>query len=223
MYAVSLSIEDKLSSIVTAAPEYAVSSALDKNMRRLSYGIMTSTKISSYKGRAATAHLLNMLKKQRYDLPAGIEFVPSDWQRVRSRGEYQLTQCRATLKKFLKASMPDTGASTHANIFTLGQRFVKDTGTVLTVELCARIALMRAQFILYPGDDFWDELDKQLTWMREQAQFDEHKTAKAFKIVLKEDREKHGKSEEYKLPKDAIVDTWQLTVDDSIAADGAAV
>jgi hypothetical protein len=30
----------------------------------------------------------------------------------------------------------------HTNVFTLGQRFVKDTETVLTIELCAHIALM---------------------------------------------------------------------------------
>ncbi|KAJ7909748.1 hypothetical protein B0H13DRAFT_2330099 [Mycena leptocephala] len=223
IYTVSLLLEDKLASIVTGTPDFAVSSSLDKNMRQLAYGIMISTKIASYKGRVATAHLLNILKKQRFDLPPGIEFIPSDWQRVKSRAEYQLTQCRATLKKFLKASMPeDVPPQKHSNIFKLGQRFVKDTQTVLTVELCARIAVMRAQFLLFPGEDFWDELDIHLTWMREKANFDENKVSKAFKAALKEDREAHGKTEDYKLPEDAIVDAWQHTVDESIAADDAA-
>jgi hypothetical protein len=161
----------------------------------------------------------------------------------------------------LKASMPeDVPPQKHSNIFKLGQRFVKDTQTVLTVELCARIAVMvcsvlssvssclsdglfliqRAQFLLFPGEDFWDELDIHLTWMREKANFDENKVSKyvlsssavlpqqahflprAFKAALKEDREAHGKTEDYKLPEDAIVDAWQHTVDESIVADDAA-
>jgi hypothetical protein len=93
--------------------------------------------------------------------------------------------------------MPDKEPpKNHTNIFALGQRFVKDTQTVLTVELCARIAVMvcflplpvvmplnsdptqREQYVLHPGDDFWDELDNHLTWMREEANFDENKIAK---------------------------------------------
>ncbi|KAJ7027629.1 hypothetical protein C8F04DRAFT_1399395 [Mycena alexandri] len=224
LYAISLSIEGKLSSIVAATPEFSVSPSLDKNIRQLAYGIMTSVKISSYKGNITTAHLLNILKTQRFDLPLGIEFIASDWGRVKTRSEYQLTQCRATFKKFLKASMPSKASpAEHTNIFALGQRFVKDTQTVLTVELCARIALMRQRFILFPGDDFWDELDKRLVWMRKQANHDPAKIAKGFKLVLAEDREKHGNSADYQLPEDAIVDTWQLSVDDSIAADSVTV
>ncbi|KAJ7792282.1 hypothetical protein B0H14DRAFT_2624031 [Mycena olivaceomarginata] len=127
----------------------------------------------------------------------------------------------ATCKKFLKNSMPKGPSSGHTNIFALGQRFVKDTETSLTVELCARIALMRQQYKFYPGDDFWDKLDAELAWMRKEAGYDEHKIAKAFKQVLADDRAEHGKSTEYTLPEDAIIDAWQASVDTSIDADGA--
>ncbi|KAJ7717129.1 hypothetical protein B0H16DRAFT_445966 [Mycena metata] len=224
LYAISLSIEAKLESIVAATPEFSVSSSLDKNIRQLAYGVMVSVKISSYKGSIATAHLLNILKKERLGLPTGIEFIASDWARVKSRAEYHLTQCRATFKKWLKASMPTKASSAeHTNIFALGQRFVKDTQTVLTVELCARIALMRQRYILFPGDSFWDELDKRLVWMRKQANHDAAKIARGFKLVLAEDREKHGNSADYQLPEDAVVDKWQLSVDDSITADSVTV
>ncbi|KAJ7025229.1 hypothetical protein C8F04DRAFT_1129352 [Mycena alexandri] len=224
LYAISLSIEAKLESIVAATPEFSVSASLDKNIRQLAYGVMVSVKISSYKGSIATAHLLNILKKQRLGLPPGIEFIASDWARVKSRAEYHLTQCRATFKKWLIASMPSKVSSAeHTNIFALGQRFVKDTQTVLTVELCARIALMRQRYILFPGDSFWDELDKRLVWMRKQANHDAAKIARGFKLVLAEDREKHGNSADYQLPDDAVVDKWQLSVDDSIVADSATV
>ena len=31
---------------------------------------------------------------------------------------------------------------------------------------------------MYPGDDFWDELDKRLTWIREAAGYNKDKIAK---------------------------------------------
>lgn len=95
----------------------------------------------------------------------------------------------------LKASMPPgVPTSGHTNIFTLGQTFVKDTDSVLTVELCSRIALMvrfycwvcslaqhmsqRQEYTAYPGDNFWDKLDERLVWMREAANYDEKKITK---------------------------------------------
>ncbi|KAJ7454646.1 hypothetical protein B0H11DRAFT_2287930 [Mycena galericulata] len=130
---------------------------------------------------------------------------------------------RAKKHLLLKASMPPgVPATGHTNIFTLGQKFVKDTDTVLTVELCSRIALMRQEFKLYPGDDFWDNSTCGLFGLREQAEYDENKIAKMFKKVLNDDRKAHGKSADYKLPEDVVIDAWQLSVDESIDADATA-
>lgn len=43
-----------------------------------------------------------------------------------------------------------------------------------------------------------------------------------FKKVLDDDRAGHGKSADYKLPEDAVIDSWQLSVDESIEADKTA-
>ncbi|KAF7358508.1 hypothetical protein MVEN_00901700 [Mycena venus] len=221
LFTLVLGVSSKLESIVAAQPAFKVSPSLDKNLRQLAHGITVSSRLASYKGERAKKHLLNIVKKNRFDLPPGIENVASDWALVKSRGEYHLTQIRALCKKFLKNSMPEGPSSGHTNIFALGQRFVKDTETTLTVELCARIALMRQQYKFYLGDDFWDKLDTELAWMRKEAGYDEHKISKAFKLVLAEDRAAHGKSTEYTLPEDAVVDAWQASVDTSIDADGA--
>ncbi|KAF7343759.1 hypothetical protein MSAN_01956600 [Mycena sanguinolenta] len=221
LFTVVLGLGSKLDSIVTAQPAFKISAALDKNLRQLAHGITISPKLASYKGDLAKTHLLNIVKKQRFDLPPGIENIASDWSQVKARGEYHLTQVRSNLKKFLKASMPEGPASTHQNIFALGQRFVKDTEATLTVELCARIALMRQQHKFHPGENFWDKLDKELARLRKQGDFDEHKISKGFKIILAEDRAQHGKSTEYTLPEDAVASEWQASVDESIHADGA--
>ncbi|KAJ6583122.1 hypothetical protein DFH09DRAFT_1309358 [Mycena vulgaris] len=216
MFTLALSVDSKLDAIVTSAPEFKLSAAFEKNLRQLALGVMTSSRISSYKGPMATKHVLSIVKKNRFDLPAGIKFIVSDWGLVKSRAEYHLTQVRTGFKNMPLSSVPKN----HMNIFVLAQRFVKDCNTVLTVELCARIALMKQHFILFPGDNFWDKLDQNPVWMRKNAKYDENKIAKAFKLVLNDDRAAHGNSADYALPDDAIVDTWQLFVDTSIDADG---
>jgi hypothetical protein len=232
--------------------------------------------------------LQNIVKKNRFDLPPGIENVASDWGLVKSRGEYHLTQVRATCKKFvcisllirvtatdilclsflrpalcrshaaiqLKNSMPEGPSSGHTNIFALGQRFVKDTETTLTVELCARIALMvcsipPAQFyelkfdyrdnntsfiqVMISGINSTPNLlgcanklattstrlpSTSLLATRIIIVADHSKFYRAFKQVLADDRASHGKSAEYTLPEDAVVDAWQASVDTSIDTDG---
>ncbi|KAJ7347267.1 hypothetical protein DFH08DRAFT_960613 [Mycena albidolilacea] len=220
LFTLVLGVNSKLDGIVSAQPAFKVSPALEKNLRQLAHGVTISSKLSSYKGELAKKHLLNIVRKSRFDLPPGIENIPSDWGLVKSRAEYHLTQARATFKKFLKASMPRGDPKSHTNIFALGQRFVKDTETVLTVELCARIALMRQQYKLFPGDDFWDKLDQRLAWIRKTAGYDENKISKAFKLALADDRADHGITSDYTLPEDAVIDAWQASVDTSIDTDG---
>ncbi|KAJ6537432.1 hypothetical protein DFH09DRAFT_1324284 [Mycena vulgaris] len=125
----------------TVRPEFEVLSISQKNIHQLAIGVLVSPKLASYKGSLPT-NLLNILKKKRFDLPLGIEFITSDWAVVKSRAEYHLTQGRSGFKKCLVKSVEAKDATEHTNIFVLGQRFVRDTDTTLTTPLCARIALM---------------------------------------------------------------------------------
>ncbi|KAJ6604958.1 hypothetical protein B0H10DRAFT_2440305 [Mycena sp. CBHHK59/15] len=219
LFALSLSLKNKMEQIVSTRPDFKVSLALDKNIHQIALGILTSSRLAAYKGSLPTKHLLNILIKNRFDLPPGIEFIASDWALVKSRAEHHLTQVRALFKRFLKQSLPEGPPSAHLNIFVLGQHFVKDTKTVLTVLLCARIALMREIYVDHPGEEFWDELDSRLSWMRTTAGMDDNKIIKMFKLVLNDDCAAHGVSSDYTLPEDAVVDQWQLSVDNAIDAD----
>ncbi|KAJ6524643.1 hypothetical protein DFH09DRAFT_1329413 [Mycena vulgaris] len=222
MYTVLLGLESRLESMRTATAEFKPSAALEKNIHQLAIGILVSPKLASYKGSLPTKHLLNILKKKRFDLPLGIEFITSDWAVVKSRAEYHLTQGRSGFKKCLVKSVEAKDATEHTNIFVLGQRFVRDTDTTLTTPLCARIALMRKFYLLHPGDAFWDKLDDRLAWMRQTSGGDYAKQTKMFKLVLNEDRDKHGKRADYTLPDDAVVDEWQADVDTVVGCDTTA-
>ncbi|KAJ7750073.1 hypothetical protein DFH07DRAFT_961492 [Mycena maculata] len=212
LFATLLGVGNCVDTIRTAAPDFKLSSSTDKNLHQLAIGILVSPLLRAYKGSLPTKHLLNIVKKKRFDLPAGIELISSDWAVVKTRAEYHLTQGRAVFKKLLKASVADNPKN-HPNIFALGQRFVKDTDSTLTTPLCAQITLMRKYFLLHPGDLFWDKLDDRLAWMRENSGGDTNKQTKMFKVVLDDDRNKHGNKADYSMLDDAVVDEWQSEVD----------
>ncbi|KAJ7686814.1 hypothetical protein B0H17DRAFT_1204021 [Mycena rosella] len=215
MYTVMLAIEGRLEAMRTATADFKVSASLNKNLQRLALGILVSPQLAAYKGSIPTKILMDILKKRRFDLPVGIEFIASDWATVKSRAEYQLTQ--------LVASIKDADPKKHKNIFALGQRFVRDTDTTLTTPLCARIALMRKYYTLYPGDIFWDKLDIRLAWMRENSKGDAAKQTKMFKVILNDDRDAHGIRADYTMPDDAVVDEWQAEVDTVVDHDNTAL
>ncbi|KAJ7816167.1 hypothetical protein B0H14DRAFT_2602876 [Mycena olivaceomarginata] len=191
--------------------------------------VLLSSKISVYKGDGATTVLIafqNVLKQRRFDLniPSGIENVPADWAKLVAAAQNALTQKRSTIKKSLDASVkthkddkdhaPDTA---HQNIFRLTQAIVKGTQCTVNVTLCARVALMvviAQVYLKVPGADFWDKLDKRLAKIRREADGDAKKIIKAFRKLLDEDQEKHGKTED---PIDeTAVDEFQQGVDDLI-------
>ncbi|KAJ7838487.1 hypothetical protein B0H14DRAFT_3141037 [Mycena olivaceomarginata] len=204
-------------------PSFEVSADLLMNMRKYAPAVLLSSKISVYKGDGATTVLTNVLKQRRFDLniPSGIENVPADWAKLVAAAQNALTQKRSTIKKSLDASVkthkddkdhaPDTA---HQNIFRLTQAIVKGTQCTVNVTLCARVALMRKVYLKFPGADFWDKLDKRLAKIRREADGDAKKIIKAFRKLLDEDQEKHGKTED---PIDeTAVDEFQQGVDDLI-------
>ncbi|KAJ7700873.1 hypothetical protein B0H17DRAFT_925271, partial [Mycena rosella] len=110
-------------------------------------------------------------------------------------------------------------ADQHQNIFNLTSAIVKGTKCSVNVVLCARVALMRSVYLKHPGTNFWDKVDDRLAKIRKQAKGDASKIVKAFRQLLKADRETHG-VDDYELDEEAV-DDFQQQVDDVIDMDAA--
>ncbi|KAJ7782556.1 hypothetical protein DFH07DRAFT_949347 [Mycena maculata] len=120
-----------------------------------------------------------------------------------------------------KADKTIAPAADHQNIFKLTQTFVDGTQCTVTIELCARVALMASQFnrkvfLQDSGPKFWDKLDSSLASIRSQAKGDAKKITRAFRHVLTKDQNKHG-VKDYELT-DGAVNNFQQEVDDLIDA-----
>ncbi|KAJ6623229.1 hypothetical protein B0H10DRAFT_2213617 [Mycena sp. CBHHK59/15] len=216
-------VANQLSAIVTAQPTFEVSSHLEKNISNYAVAVLLSSKISAYKGSIPINTLLDILKKFRFDLPAGIENNPADYGKVVAVVQDAFTQLRSKFKKALSASVRTNKADKtiapgpeHQNIFKLTQIFVDGTRCTVTVELCARVALMRAVFLQDSGPKYWDKLDASLASIRSEAKGDAKKITRAFRHILTKDQNTHG-VKDYEIS-DTTVDNFQQEVDDLIDA-----
>ncbi|KAJ7269514.1 hypothetical protein C8J57DRAFT_1468565 [Mycena rebaudengoi] len=217
-------VENLVNNIVVATPAYEPSDALIKNIYSLGAAIFLSSKISTYKGATPTNILLNILKQRRFDLPAGIENNAADWEKVIKAVQDALTQLRAKFKKAIEASLKTDKKNAKGayapgpqqqNIFQLTHTFVGGANCTVNVLLCAQVALMRKVYLTNLGPKFWDGLDEKLASIRTKADGDSHKISRAFRHILKTDRQTHGENN-YEL--DDGVDAFQQQVDDVIAA-----
>ncbi|KAH7905229.1 hypothetical protein BJ138DRAFT_1118660 [Hygrophoropsis aurantiaca] len=210
-------IENRLEKIVTTAPPFTISAELKANIDTYAVAVLNSSKISSYKGEVATEHILTLLKKNRFDLPPGIECNAAQWEKVVVYTGESLTQTRSRLKKLLVASLKDKSPAESSNLFEVAQDFVAGTRSQVTIGLCARIALMRAVYLKTPGALFWDAVDARMEFICNASAGDPAKVARAFKKYLNEDRKTYSAQCEFDIGDgDSGVDAVQQEVDDTI-------
>ncbi|KAJ7782555.1 hypothetical protein DFH07DRAFT_949346 [Mycena maculata] len=103
LLATLLHVSNQVAAVVTAQPTFEVTSHLEKNIYNYAAAILLSSKISAYKGAIPTNTLLNILKKHRFDLPAGIENNPADFAKVVTVVQDTFTQLCSKFKKAAKA------------------------------------------------------------------------------------------------------------------------
>ncbi|KAJ7432811.1 hypothetical protein B0H11DRAFT_2297169 [Mycena galericulata] len=141
-------------------------------------------------------------------------FVP-DLAKLAAAIQEAFIQLRAKFKKAANKNDKEiTPGPEHQNIFKLTLSFVDGTQCTVTVELCARVALMR-QILQDSGPKYWDKLDTSLAAIRAQAKGSAKKITKAFHHILTTDQELHG-VKDYELDED--IDAFQQEVDDLIDA-----
>ena len=91
---------------------------IQTNINNYAIAVLLSVNISAYKGDIPRNHILvhillilirilrslfvqNILKRYRFDLPAGIEHDYSNWEKITASVSYSLTQSRARVKKLV--------------------------------------------------------------------------------------------------------------------------
>ncbi|KAJ6555776.1 hypothetical protein B0H19DRAFT_1070948 [Mycena capillaripes] len=222
-----LGLHNDVQNLVAAKPPWTVSRELKVNIYAYATPVLLSPHLGSYKGDVPVQIVFAIVKKHRFDTPAGFEHNPAECDKLIAVIQEAFTQVRARLKKLLFASVKilrdkkalDLPPEKHQNLFGLAQAFVEGSKCRINGGLVGRIALMRKTFLKFPGTDFWDEVDHSLALMREDAEGDVDVITETFEALIDQDKELHGNVEIVYQGTDDI----QEEVDASIlAADGAA-
>ncbi|KAJ7198151.1 hypothetical protein GGX14DRAFT_573706 [Mycena pura] len=205
LFTLLLGLQNDVANIIVAAPAFSVSPELQTNIRSYALAVMLSPKLAQYRGDLPVQHVINILKKHRFDMPPGIENNPADMQKITAAVQYAFTQDRSSLKKKLFASVRvsqvneagvkvavDLPSEKHQNLFALAQAFVDGTKCRITNSLCGRIALMRDVYLQNSTTSFWTSLDEALSIMRTAANGNEEACDAMFEDLIIADKALHG-------------------------------
>ncbi|KAJ7792157.1 hypothetical protein B0H14DRAFT_3564959 [Mycena olivaceomarginata] len=205
IFSLLLSLQNDVGNIIVAAPAFSVSPELQTNIKNYAIAVMLSPKLAQYRGDLPVQHVINILKKHRFDMPPGIENNPADMQKITAAVQYAFTQDRSSLKKKLFASVRvsrvneagtrvtvDLPPGQHQNLFGLAQAFVDGTKCRITNALCGRIALMRDIYLQNSSASFWVSLDEALTLMRTAADGNDEACDAMFEDLIIVDKNLHG-------------------------------
>ncbi|KAJ7040961.1 hypothetical protein C8F04DRAFT_1305675 [Mycena alexandri] len=199
LYIGILGLQNDLQKIIAAKPAYSVSPELKANIQTYIAPVLLSPKLTAYKGSEPVQIIFNLVKKYRFDAPAGFENNPADAGKITATIEDAFTQGRSKFKKLLFASVKiiqdkktvDLPADKHTSLFGLAQAFIKGSKCRIKAGLCGRIALMCKIFLLHPGTNFWDKLDEHLALIRDSCENAEDIDI-TFEDLVETDKELHG-------------------------------
>ncbi|KAL1942831.1 hypothetical protein VTO73DRAFT_5071 [Trametes versicolor] len=217
IYGAMISIQSKLEKMVASAPPFQVTkdSELYANLVSYSNAVFFSSKLAAYKGPVALNHVLDIVKRMRFGIPAGLEHNSANWHKVTTSVQGIQTQIRSTVKKEVKKSLFGDDPAKHWTIYSLTEKVLQGTGCKVTVPIMARVALMRNVFRKHPDSDFWDAIDKRLLSVRRKANTAE-KLTRAFKAILDKDRDAHGDDTDEPDVDEFFADEIQQGVDEGI-------
>ncbi|RXW11798.1 hypothetical protein EST38_g14055, partial [Candolleomyces aberdarensis] len=214
LYAKLLSVEQKISKIAVSSGSFTVSKALSDNIKNYTHAVLLSPKLSTYKGEIIWKRVMAVIKHLNVNVPDNLESDRHVYKAVKEAVTLELTQTRSKIKKAIASSR-----TTNQSVYELANGLVESTQCVVTVALCARLALLRKVHAEKDksGPKYWDHVDEYLKMVRTVAEGSEEKIQQALSTMLAQDRSIYGTKSQSTIPSDSSPNEWQTTVDDVIS------
>ncbi|EKM48903.1 uncharacterized protein PHACADRAFT_202258 [Phanerochaete carnosa HHB-10118-sp] len=216
-FSLLLAIQQWQDEFITMQAPWEPSDELIANIRNYTMGMLLSSWLATYKGVVPNNYVAGILKRYRFDLPADIERNHGCWSKVIKAIQNEMTEQRAKIKKTLRAGTDSDDHQEHLNIFKLTVELCEGTSCEPSVQLCARVALLRKTFLTNSNRDFWDAANKNLAEICNVAGSNPKKMTKIFSKILANDRATHGVTEEGEDSDiQEQVPEWQQAVDEFV-------
>ncbi|KAF8800216.1 hypothetical protein BYT27DRAFT_7117857, partial [Phlegmacium glaucopus] len=210
-------VENLVAGIKNTAPPFVSSPPLLENIKSFVAVVLLSCKLSAYKKDLVPGdHVMAILTSlPRSYVPDNLVGDLYAYKVIKADIQEELTQARARIKKAIKESLA-LPVNESDSIFDLATTIVTNSKSLVTVPLCARIALLRKVYVEFPGGNFWDKVNARLLLIRTMAGGENWKITKAFESILQADHTSYGDNASYTLP-DITANVFQNSIDDVIA------
>ncbi|EPQ53203.1 hypothetical protein GLOTRDRAFT_95208 [Gloeophyllum trabeum ATCC 11539] len=188
-----------------------LSAVTQTNLKKYAHAILVDPSLYGYREKLASKCLLmvyqvlmqEIVKKEHFDLPAGIEKNRAHWEEVEKEVSTHLTQRRRAIKDEIKKAGPDSGV----DIYTLARRVVGRD--------------------VYWTDGktegkFWMEVDKVLDAIRTNAKGDKIAASNGLKLFIDDDISKYGRGDGEEPDANVTVPNWVKSVNDVVRDVGRA-
>ncbi|KIK78005.1 hypothetical protein PAXRUDRAFT_775181 [Paxillus rubicundulus Ve08.2h10] len=192
-----------------------------KNLDKYAMRILLSTNLTRYKGSSPTKVLMGMVKtKNHWGLPTNVESQEDKWEKLLACARDCLTQRQSAIKYMVCPIIESLDSkTTQRDIVTLCTKLVNyghfKTDIIVTPQLCARIAYLRASLKNLPrSSDYWKTVDDGLQKLHDKAKEvnDPSIITKRFVTILKDDRTLYGSGKDIQK---AIPSTSQKEIEDA--------
>ncbi|TDL14233.1 hypothetical protein BD410DRAFT_846223 [Rickenella mellea] len=199
-YAVLLQVRDTANTRsnegVTA---FRIPNELKKNIDKYTMQILLSPVLLAYWGETPVNILLMLIKKNMWGLTERDKEDASRWQVVCSAVRNQIVQRRSDIKghisKSLRLDNPLCRSLTIVELATGLSTMVKTSEITVTVEMLARIALLRSVLEERTDDKYWQIVDKALREVRARSVRENIPVRKIIAGFLTSDIERHHNPE----------------------------
>ncbi|KAF6744823.1 hypothetical protein DFP72DRAFT_786009, partial [Ephemerocybe angulata] len=209
MYAKLLAVEQKVSNITSTQGSYTVSKALMDNIKSVSYAVLLSPKLATYRGSAVWKRVVAVLKQLEVTLPSNFSTDRNVLNSISEAIINELTQARSKIKKAIGLTL-----KSKESIYELASGLIQNTQCIVTVALCARLALLRRVLSepQHSGQKYWKFVNERLEKFRLKADGAEDKLQILFATTLAQDRQTYGTAQQNTIQSQST-NEWNSTID----------
>ncbi|TFK19074.1 hypothetical protein FA15DRAFT_709294 [Coprinopsis marcescibilis] len=200
-----LAIQAKVTLVIAPPGIYELRKPLLDNITSYVLAVLLSPKLSTYKGAIPGKSVMSVLKWLNVNVPANLDTDHHVYNAIKTAVSSELTQCRSKIKKAIAASRKSDQA-----IWSLANSLTDNTQCLVTVALCACLALLRKIHTepTNEGNKFWDHINKRLELMRTMSKGD----SDTFQWIFDKDHKAYGDAANTPTPV-YIPNTVQTAVD----------
>ncbi|KAF9441417.1 hypothetical protein P691DRAFT_683947 [Macrolepiota fuliginosa MF-IS2] len=211
IYIELFALKNKFNKILLTQPPFSVGDPLAKTIASYSLAVLLASKLYAL---PAVKVSIAILRKNNINIPGNLNQDPYALALVKVAVGEALTQACARIKRLVSSWRQ---ISKDWSIYLLASKVIEGSQCLVSVPLCACLAMMQNIYQKSKGVGYWNDVDARLEWYRAKTDYKANKLRKILQGKLIDNRAAFGAfGLAYTIPEEGSV--FQQGVDDSLWA-----